>query len=213
VDDPVLQPERRVDGGRLDGRADLLLVLGMDDREDRAVRAGQEVGRRVARDALDLVADQLERVPGVPGGAVDRARHVDHQRAQQGVVGALLGGAQAGPGAGQQLGARERAVQVVVGARVERRVGRPAPRLDGDGQHPRLLEARVLAQRAADTGGIEATRLAVDDDQVDRLGVEQRAGVLDAPHRLHEVPGGPQPRLDLRLGGADQQHAGLAASD
>ena len=81
------------------------------------------------------------------------AGHVDHERAQQCVVGALLGGAQAGPGAGQQLGAGERAVQVVVGAGIERVVRRAALGLHGDGQHPRLLEARVVTQGAADPGG------------------------------------------------------------
>ena len=52
----------------------------------RPPRAGDEVGRRVAGDALDLVADQLELWSGVPGRAVDRAGHVDHQRAQSAVV-------------------------------------------------------------------------------------------------------------------------------
>ena len=80
-----------------------LAVVGVDDAHERALRAGDEVLRRVARDALDLVADQLERVVGVPGRAVDRAGHVDHQRPQQRVVGALLRRAQAGARAGEQL--------------------------------------------------------------------------------------------------------------
>jgi hypothetical protein len=57
----------------------------------------------------------------VPRRAVDRAGDVDHQRAQQRVVGALLRGADAGARAGEQLGARERPRQVVVGAGLERR--------------------------------------------------------------------------------------------
>ena len=99
-------------------------VVGVHDAQQRPLAAGDEVRGRVAGDPLDLVADQLEREVGVPGRAVDRAGHVGHQRAHERVVGALLGGAQAGARPGEQLGARERAVQVVVGAGVERGVGR-----------------------------------------------------------------------------------------
>ena len=105
-----------------------LAVARVDDARQRPLRAGDEVRRRIARDPLDLVADQLQPVSGVPGGAVDRAGDVDHQRAHQRVVRALLRRPEAGAGAREQLAAGERAVQVVVGARVQRRVGALAPR-------------------------------------------------------------------------------------
>jgi hypothetical protein len=60
VDDAVLERERPARGGR---RADLpvdrLAVVGMGHRYERALRRVDEVGGRVARDALDLVADPL----------------------------------------------------------------------------------------------------------------------------------------------------------
>ena len=122
--DPVLEDERVVGVvGVLDRLEDLRAVVGVDDAHQRPLGAGDEVRRRVAGDALDLVADQREREVGVPGRAVDRARDVDHQRAQQRVVGALLGGAHAGARAGEQLGAGERALDVVVGAGLQRRDG------------------------------------------------------------------------------------------
>ena len=83
------------------------------------------------------------------------------------------GGAQAGAGAGDQLGAGERAVQVVVGAGVEHRVGHPALGGDGDRQQPRVAEARVVAQRPADLGRVQPGGVAVDDDQVDRFGLQR----------------------------------------
>jgi hypothetical protein len=159
----------------------------MDDREDRALGAGQEARRRIAGDPLDLLADGLEHEVGVPRGAVDRTGDVLHQRPQQAVVGALLGGAQAGAGASDQLGAGERAVQVVVGAGIERRVGHPAPGGDGDRQQPGVAEAGVVAQLAADLGGVEPGRVTVDDDEVDRLlleGVTCGGGTANRPRRV-----------------------------
>ena len=182
----------------------------MDDAQQRAPRAGDEVRRQVARDALDLVADELDHVPGVPRRAIDGPRDVEHQRAHEPVVGALARRAQAGAGAREQLAARERPVQVVVGAGGERRVG-PAP-LRGDGQHPRSVEARVGVQRAAEVGRVEAARVAVDDDEVGRLLAQRRQRGLrvGAPRASRARPraatGGPRARWRrppaLRPGGA-----------
>jgi hypothetical protein len=108
---------------------------------------------------------------------------------------------------GQQLGAGERAVQIVVGARVERRVGAAPLGRHGDRQQPGLRQLQPLAQRAADPGRVQPGRLAVDDHQIGRLLLEQlerRGGVA---HRPREVAGGPQPRRDLRLDHADHEHA------
>ena len=165
------------------------------ERIVRLVEA-RKFGRRVAGDALDLVADRLQHEVVVPGRAVDRARHVLHQRAQQAVVGALLGGAQAGARAGDQLRARERAVQVVVGAGVEHRVGHPALRGDRDRQQPGVAQARVVAQQAADRGRVEAGGVTVDDDQVDLFGLE----LGDRPRRHAEPPAGHAPRRGARTG-------------
>ena len=195
--DPVLEHERLAVLGRLRDRLEHDVdVVGVDDREDRALGRGQEVGRRVARDPLDLVADRLQHEVVVPGRAVDRARHVLHQRPQQAVVGALLGGAQAGARAGDQLRARERAVQVVVGARVEHRVGHPALRGDRDRQQPGVPQARIVAQQAADRGRVEAGGVTVDDDQVDLFGLE----LGDRPRRHAEPPAGHAPRRGARTG-------------
>ena len=144
ADDPVLERERPPSSdARSTAVAHLLAVVGVEDAEQRPPLAGDEVRGRVAGDPLDLVADQLERVVGVPGRAVDRAGDVGHQRAHERVVGALLGGAQAGARPREQLGAAERAVQVVVGAGVERGVGRALLRGDRDREQPRVLEPRV----------------------------------------------------------------------
>ena len=137
--------------------------------------------------------------------------NVEHQRAHEPVVGALARRAQARAGAREQLAARERPVQVVVGAGGERRVG-PAP-LRGDGQHPRSVEARVGVQRAAEVGRVEAARVAVDDDEVGRLLAQRRQRGLRVGRHARRVPGRAQPRVDLALGGADHQHSGLPAPD
>ena len=147
--DPVLLRERLlvVARGR-DLAHDLLLVVRVDDAQQRPPRARDEVVRGIAGDPLDLVGDQLEPVPRVPGRAVDRAGDGRHQRAQQRVVGALVDGAQAGARACEQLHARERPVQVVVGADV----GDPAARRRRDREQPGAPQARVLAQGEADRG-------------------------------------------------------------
>ena len=194
-------------------RLHLRAIVGVDDAPQRALLAGDEVRRRVAGDALDLVADQLDREVRVPGRAVDRAGDVDHQRAHQRVVGALLRGAQAGAGAGQQLGARERPVQVVVGAGVERGVRRALVGGDGERQQPCLLELRVGAQRAADARHVEPGGLAVDDHEIGVVLGERglcRLDVADGPDR---VPGRADPGLDLGLREPDHEHAGLPAPD
>jgi hypothetical protein len=151
-------------------------------------------------------------VAGVPGGAVDRARDVDQQGAHEHVVGALLGGAHAGAGAREQLAARERAVQVVVGAGVQRGVGAAALGGDGDRQQPRLAELDALPQPAADAGGVHAGRLAVDDHEVGGLLLEHLARGLGVADGARGVPGGAQPRCDLRLHHADHEHARLATA-
>jgi hypothetical protein len=210
--DPVLQGEGQlVLGGVLHRALEHRAVVGMDDAQQRAPRAGHEVRRQVARDALDLVADELHHVPGVPRRAVDRTGDVEHQRPHEPIVGALARRAQAGPGAGEQLAARERPVQVVVGAGGERRVGPAA--LRGDGQHPRAVEARVGVQGAAEVGRVEAARIAVDDDQIGRRLAQRRQRGLRVGRHARRVPGRAQPRVDLALGGADHQHSSLAAPD
>ena len=186
----------------------------MDDADDRPPLAGDEVLGREARDPLDLVADQLDPVAGVPCRAIDRPRHVDHERAQERIVGALLRRPQADARPGEQLAPRERAIHVVVGAGAERRVRHPpAPRRAHDREHPGLADPPVRAQRTAHPGRVEAARLAVGDHQLDRLLAERRERLAGPAHRPRRVPGRTQPRLDLGFGGADQQHAGLAPPD
>ena len=90
--DAVLQVERlTVVDGVLRLLQDRLAVLGADDAHDRAPRVGaEEVARRVARDALDLVADELQRIVVVPRRAVDGAGHVRHERAQHRLAGVAI---------------------------------------------------------------------------------------------------------------------------
>ena len=185
-----------------DGRA----VVGVDDAHQRAPRAGDEVGRRVAGDALDLVADQRQRVVRMPGGAVDRARDVDHQRAQQRVVGALLGGAHARSGAGEQLGARERALDVVVGAGLEHRRPRRGCR-----RGPRRPAAtpRPCGRRHAGRGSRRPGRLAADEDQLGGRGGERLQRRLRGGGRPALVAGRAQPGGDLRLDLPDEEERGL----
>ena len=71
----------------------------------------------------------------------------------------------------------------------------------------------VLAQPAADPRDVEPARLAVDDHQVGGILVERGQGRLDVAHRPHGMAGGADPRLDLGLGQADHEHAGLPAPD
>ena len=188
-------------------RGDALAVARVHDAHQRPLGAGDEVDGRVAGDPLDLVADQLERVAGVPGGAVDRARHVDQQGAHEHVVGALLGGAHAGAGAGEQLAAGERAVQVVVGARVERRVGAAALGRHRDREQPRV--AQLDARRAARGRRPAASSPAGSRSTITRSAgsrsssVERAGGVADGARR---VTGGAQPRRHLRLDRADHEH-------
>jgi hypothetical protein len=108
----------------------------------------------------------------------------------------------------EQLHARERPVQVIVGADV----GDAAARGSRDGEQPGAAEPRVLAQREADPGDVEPVRLAVSDHEVGRLLAQRRqrgVGARDGPGR---VPGRVKPGADLRLGGSDQQHARLPPS-
>jgi hypothetical protein len=143
----------------------------------------------------------------VPGRAVDGAGDVDHQRAHEPVVGALLRGAQARARPRQQLAARERAVQVVVGAGGQRGVGHPA--LRGDGQQPRLVEARLPAQRLAHARDLVPADLAIDDDEIGRRLGHRHDGRGRVGHRAGGLARRPQPRLDLALGGANHEHVGL----
>jgi len=141
----------------------------VDDTHDRAPCTGDEVGRRIAGDPLDLVADELEPVPGVPGRAIDRAGHVEQQRAEQRGVRALLHRPQARAGPGEELRAGERPMQVVVGADVEGGVGHPSPRRSDDREQPGVAQPGIVTQRATHGGRIEAGRLAVGEDEVDRV--------------------------------------------
>ncbi len=89
--------------------------------EKRAHRVVDEVARGVAGDRLDRVAEPLHRPVLVARAAVDGARDVGHQRAQQRLVRAQASGAQPGRHArGQHLGL-ERDAHHVVGAGVQRR--------------------------------------------------------------------------------------------
>ena len=118
ADDPVLEGEGAgVLRGLLDDVLDALEVVRVHDAQQRAPRAGEERRRRMAGDPLDLVADELDDVPGVPGGPVDGARHVQQERADERVVGAVAGRGEAGPGAREELAATERPLEVVVGTR------------------------------------------------------------------------------------------------
>ena len=168
--DAVLEHERTllVDVAG-DGRFDPGVVVGVDHAHQRPARAGDEAGGRVAGDALDLIRDQLEPVAGVPRRAVDRAGHGGQQRAQQRGVGPLLHRAHADTDAGQQLRTGERPRQVVVGAALADRVGRPAR----DGDQPRVPEPGIGAQRAGHGGGLARAPAAVGDHQVGRLVVER----------------------------------------
>ena len=66
-------------------------------------------------------------------------------------------------------------------------------------------------QRATEVGGVEAAGVAVDDDEIGRLLAERgQRGVRPGRH-AGRVPGRPQPRVNLALGRADHQHAGLPA--
>ena len=210
ADDPVLDRERLLDVGvRGDGPPDALAIVGMDDAHQRPPRARDEVVGRIAGDPLDLVRDQLEPVAGVPGRAVDRARHGREHRPQQRVVGALLDGAQPRPHPGQQLRPRERPVEVVVGARLDRGLGAPAARRPDQRDHPRTAESRVLPQREARRGGVQPAGLAVDEHELRRLGlqlVERRGGAGGDARRAAL---GAQPRGELGLAHADQEHGGL----
>ena len=206
ADDPVLEHERPVGVvGVLDRVEDALAVVGVDDAHQRPLGAGDEVRRRVAGDALDLVADQREREVRVPGRAVDRARDVDHQRAQERVVGALLGRVHAGARAGEQLGAGERALDVVVGARVQRGDGRAAVVAVGDREQPRLPEPRVVAQQPAVRGGV----VAADQDQLGRRLGKILQGRLGVGHRAAVVAGRAQPRRRLRPDVVDDEQGGF----
>ena len=212
--DAVLQDERvLVVGDRRHGPQDALPVVLVDDADQRAPGAGDEVVGGIAGDALDLVGDQLEPVAGVPRRAVDGARDGRHQGAQQRVVGPLLDGAQARTGAGEELRARERAVQVVVGAHVEPAVGRPGARRPGDREQPGGAEPRIVAQRHADLRRLRARRVAVDDHQIRRLVPERRERAVGAVDRARGVPRRVQPGGDLRFGGADDQDPGASPPD
>ena len=212
--DPVLDGETAPLRARLGDRPlDGLAVARVHDAQDRAPLAGEEVGGRVAGDPLDLVADQLEREACMPGRAVDRARHVDHQRAQDVVVGPLLGRPQSGADAGEQLEPAEGPAQVVVGAGFQHVVAGAAAARAGDGEHPRPVQAGVSAQRATDPRGIDAGGLAVDDDEVYRLGADRRERGVHAAGGERRVPGRAQPRLHLGLDQPGDQHAGRSPPD
>ena len=58
---------------------------------------------------------------------------------------------------------------------------------------------------------VEPARLAVHDHEVGGLLVERGERGADVADRAHGMTGGADPRLDLRLGQADDEHAGLAA--
>src|SRR6185312_1492646 len=77
ADDAVLEPERPIGRRRLsDPAVHLLAIVRVDDAPERAPRALDEVGRGVARDPLDLVADHRHRPVGVERAAVDGAGNV-----------------------------------------------------------------------------------------------------------------------------------------
>ena len=66
-------------------------------------------------------------------------------------------------------------------------------------------------QGAAEVRRVEPAGVAVDDDEVGRLLAERRERGVHAGRHARGVPGRVQPRVNLALGGADHQHAGLPA--
>ena len=210
ADDPVLEGEGALVLRRLlDDVLDPLEVVRVHDAQQRAPRARDERRRRVAGDPLDLVADELDDVPGVPGGPVDGARHVEQERADERVVGAVAGRGETGPGAREELAATERPLEVVVGTRRQGVVRTPRDR-----QQPGVLRAAVPAYRPAHGGDVAAAALGVDHDELDRAAtVRRRQGGIDVGAREHGVTGCAQPRLHLRLDRADDEHRGGSPPD
>jgi len=80
-DDPVLELELAPGVDRLPHvPLDPFPVVRVDQRHVGATAVLDEVLRRIARDALDLVADQVHRPIRVERAAVDRARDVLRER-------------------------------------------------------------------------------------------------------------------------------------
>jgi hypothetical protein len=76
-DDPVLEGERPIlRRGRPHLAFHLRSVVGVDDAGEGSGSAADEVGCRIAGDALDLVADHGHRPVGIERTAIDRTGHV-----------------------------------------------------------------------------------------------------------------------------------------
>ena len=103
----------------------------------------------------------------MPGRAVDRARHVDHQRAHERSSERCWAARRPARARASSSARVNGAVQVVVGAGVQRRVGHLRPSRSRDRQQPRLAEAGVVAQRAADAA---ASPAAVSRSTITRSG-------------------------------------------
>jgi hypothetical protein len=76
-----------------------------------------------------------------------------------------------------------------------------------------IAELDPLAEHPAHARRVEARGLAVDDDQIRRLVLEQRDRGRSAAHGARGVTGGAQPRRDLRLDRADHEHTRGSAAD
>ena len=169
---------------------DVLAVVGVLDARERAHGVVDEVARRVADDLLDLVAQPLHRPVAVARAAVDRARDVVDERAQQRLVGPQPRGAQPGRHPrGEHLGL-ERDAHDVVGAGVERlaqlmrasrgrRSTHDVRRRPDRAARGRPRSARPLPRRRRSRPG------AAGVDQRDRRGALGDAQQLEAGVREH----------------------------
>jgi hypothetical protein len=83
ADDPVLEPVRTILRDRRRYLAlDVVLVVRVDDAGEGAYAVLDEIRRRVAGDALDLIADHGHRPVAVERAPVDDARHVRDERSK-----------------------------------------------------------------------------------------------------------------------------------
>ena len=184
VHDPVLD---RVRPSRVDPLAHRALnqpaVVGMDDTGEAPHPARDEIRRRVTGDLLDLAAEPLHRPIRVTRTAIDDARNVGHQRAQQHLAGTQPRRPQAAADTrGQHLGL-ERDPHHVIGAGVQRRtqLGGGLERRGQDDVHGR--QPRIAAKRA-----------------------HQRAAARDiGDHDLRRMTGNRSERLRHVVDGHDRQ--------
>ena len=174
----------------------------MDDTGEAAHLARDEVRRRIAGDLLDLVAEPLHRPVRVTRAAIDDARDVGHQRAQQHLAGAQPRRPQpADDTRGQHLGL-ERDPHDVIGTGVQRRtqLRRGLQRCSQDDVHGR--QQRIAAKRAHQ----RATARDIGDHDLRRM-TRNRAERLRDVGDLHDrQPGLRQHRPRVRADMTDADH-------